>query len=102
MDKIANLPETKQIGDGCRNEPGITSTLLVGGPGTAKTSCILMYTMKFDLKEQVAKRMNFSFATTPQDFQEGIDGSVVKKTSKKYAPEGDKKMTIFIDDVSMP
>lgn len=31
-----------------RKEDGIRNSLLVGGPGTAKTSCILMYISKFD------------------------------------------------------
>jgi len=43
--KISELPIVKNE---IRKENGITSTLIVGGPGTAKTSCILMYSMKFN------------------------------------------------------
>lgn len=96
--KVAALPESKST---ARNEKGITSTLIVGGPGTAKTSCILMYSEKIKEK-QAFKRINFSNATTPFNFQESIDGEVVKKNSRTYFPEGNKIMTVFIDDFSMP
>jgi hypothetical protein len=45
MDKIGGLPEwrAKNKKELCHN-----NTLLVGGPGTAKTSIILMYTSKFN------------------------------------------------------
>ena len=51
-----------------RKEPGQMSTLLVGGPGTAKTSVILMYSFKFDKDAMLFKRINFSSATTPYNF----------------------------------
>ena len=50
-----------------RNEISQRNTLLVGGPGTAKTSGVLMYANKFT-EEQVLKRINFSSATTPGNF----------------------------------
>jgi len=51
-----------------RNEAGIRNTLLVGGPGTAKTSVVLMRTSKFDSKVMLLKMINFSSATTPRGF----------------------------------
>lgn len=51
-----------------RKETGQVSTLLVGGPGTAKTSVILMYVSKFDKEKMLFKRINFSSATTPFNF----------------------------------
>jgi dynein heavy chain len=51
-----------------RKEPGQKSTILVGGPGTAKTSVLLMYTSKFDKDAMLVKRINFSSATTPGNF----------------------------------
>jgi hypothetical protein len=45
MSKIGGLPEwrAKNKKELCHN-----NSLLVGGPGIAKTSVIFMYTMKFD------------------------------------------------------
>jgi len=78
------------------------NTLLVGSVGTAKTSTILMYANKFDPTKMGMKRINFSYYTLPHNFQEAIDGEVEKKNAKLYRPPGDKSLTIFLDDVSMP
>jgi dynein heavy chain len=51
-----------------RKEPGNQSTLLVGSPGTAKTSVVFMYTSKFNNDVMMFKRINFSPATTPFNF----------------------------------
>ena len=75
--------------------------LLVGGPGTAKTSTILMYTQKLP-DNYALKKLNFSSATLPKMFQESIDADLEKKTGKNYCPPGGKNMLVFIDDVSMP
>jgi dynein heavy chain len=66
MTKMARLPEKK---NDSRKENNITSSLIVGGPGTAKTSTILMYLMKLDPATQSSKRINFSSATEPEQFQ---------------------------------
>ncbi len=99
LKKMASLPEKRSE---ARKENGITSTLIIGGPGTAKTSTILMYSMKFDEKSQSFKRINFSFATSPGNFQDSIDGEVERRQSKIYQPYGGKALTVFIDDFSMP
>jgi dynein heavy chain len=85
-----------------RAEPGQQNTLLVGGPGTAKTSTILMYTNKFDNSVMLLKRINFSSATTPRNYQDSIESEVEKRQVKTYGPPEHKKMTVFLDDVSMP
>jgi dynein heavy chain len=52
-----------------RNELSQRNALLVGGPGTAKTSGILMFANKFNADEMLFKRINFSSASTPNNFQ---------------------------------
>jgi dynein heavy chain len=85
-----------------RSEPGSQNILLVGGSGTAKTSTIIMYCNKFDSNKMLLKRINFSSATTPRNFQDSIEAEVEKKQVKTYTPPENKKMTVFLDDVSMP
>jgi len=85
-----------------RKENGQLNTLLVGGAGTAKTSVMLMYTNKFDSENMLFKRINFSSATTPYNFQESMEAEVEKKQSRIFTPPGGKKMTVFLDDLSMP
>jgi dynein heavy chain len=65
IEKIGKMPVMRNEK---RKEPGNQSTLLVGGPGTAKTSVVLMYTSKFDSEKMMFKRINFSSATTPFNF----------------------------------
>jgi dynein heavy chain, axonemal len=97
--KMAKLPEKKNE---LRKENNITSTLIVGGPGTAKTSTILMYLSKLNPDSQSSKRINFSSATLPENFQDSINGEITKQNSKTFKPHGGKQLTIFIDDFSMP
>jgi len=47
-------------------------------------------------------RMNFSSATTPFNFQESIAAVIERKQVRTYTPPGQKKMTVFVDDISMP
>jgi len=97
--KISSLnPIRSQI----RGEPGQLNTLLVGSSGTAKTSVIQMYCNKFDPSVMLQKRINFSSATLPKDFQFSIEAEIEKKQSRVFAPPQGKKMTVFLDDMSMP
>ena len=97
--KIAGLPLMRSEK---RKEPGNLSTLLVGGAGTAKTSVILMFTSKFDTSTMLFKRINFSSATSPYNFQEAIENEIERKQGRSYVPPGGKRMTVFLDDMSMP
>lgn len=92
---MSNLPPS-------RNPPSFQSVLLVGGPGTAKTSTALMYLGKMDMNEMLWKRINLSSATQPERFQQTIEANLERKTGKTYCPPGCKKMTFFLDDLSMP
>ena len=48
------------------------------------------------------KRINFSSATTPLNFQKTVEAEVERKTGKTFCPPGGKQMTVFLDDLSMP
>ena len=62
--------------------------------GTAKTSSVLMYTNKFDIQTELFKRINFSSATQPSNFQMIIETECDSKMGKNYAPPGGKLMMI--------
>ena len=97
--KMGSLPAMRSEK---RKEPGMQHTLLVGGVGTCKTSVILMHLSKQDPEKFSNKRINFSFYTLPHNFQDSISGEVEKKNAKNYFPFGNKHLTVFLDDVSMP
>lgn len=76
--------------------------LLVGGPGTAKTSIVMMTFEQLPKETFVPKRMNFSSATTPLIFQQIIEASIEKRSGKIFGPPANKKLVCFLDDASMP
>jgi len=76
--------------------------LLLGGSGTAKTSSALMFFATFDASKRLLKRINFSSATLPGMFQESVEAELDKRGGKSFGPPNNKKMTIFVDDISMP
>jgi dynein heavy chain len=76
--------------------------LIVGGPGTAKTSIALMFFQKFDPDAMGLKAVNFSFLTQMIDVQMSLEESLEKRGGKKFGPTGGRKLTIFFDDMSMP
>ena len=76
--------------------------ILVGGPGTAKTSIILSVLNAANPATHTFKKMSFSQATTPSIYQRQIESSVEKRQGKTFAPPNNKKMYCFIDDISMP
>ena len=78
------------------------AVILVGGPGTAKTSIILSVLNAVDPLLVCFKKMSFSQATTPSIFQRQIESSVEKRQGKTFGPPNNKRMLCFIDDISMP
>jgi dynein heavy chain len=99
MSRIAELPVEKHKE---RKEYGLKNTLLVGGSGTAKTSVALMFTSRFDSEKMLFKRVNFSSATQPINFQESIEAEIERKQARIFVPPNGKLMTVFLDDLSMP
>jgi dynein heavy chain, axonemal len=78
------------------------AVLLTGGAGTSKTSSVLMYSAKLKKIGTLFKRINFSSASRPATFQSSIEVECDFKVGKDFAPPGNKLMTVFIDDMSMP
>ncbi|PNH08753.1 Dynein gamma chain, flagellar outer arm [Tetrabaena socialis] len=78
------------------------ATLLVGGPGTAKTNTINQFISKFNQETTSNKTITFSSLTTPGIFQLSIEGAVEKRQGRTFGPPGGKSMCIFVDDISMP
>ena len=76
--------------------------LLIGGPGTAKTSTVLQVLAKQNPAETTIKSLSFSSATTPLVFQNNVEGCVEKRQGRTFGPPGGKKMFLFVDDFSMP
>lgn len=49
------------------------SSLLVGGPGTAKTSMVNQFLSRFSPDDSCSKTITFSYLTTPGIFQTAIE-----------------------------
>lgn len=96
MDSIRTIYLLKNLHDQCK------PVLIVGGPGTAKTSSTLMFFAELNPDIMLVKQINFSSATTPFMFQSSVESELDKRGGKNFGPPNGKKMTIFLDDMSMP
>ena len=78
-------------------------SILTGSGGTAKTSTALMFFDTFQYVDDMKlKKVCFSSATTPAIFQVTLEAELDKRGGKSFGPPGGKKMTVFMDDMSMP
>ena len=80
------------------------SSLMTGSGGTAKTSTALMFFDEIQKSQQDVKikKICFSSATAPAMFQASLEAELDKRGGKSFGPPGGKKMTVFMDDLSMP
>ena len=78
------------------------SSLLIGGPGTAKTTTVNQFLSSFNKETHVSKTITFSYLTTPGILQNAVEGSMEKRQGRSYGPPSGRNMTIFVDDMSMP
>jgi len=77
-------------------------TLMTGSSGTAKTSTALMFFDQVQSDAMRIKKICCSSATSPANFQLTLELELDKRSGKNFGPPGGKKMTVFIDDMSMP
>ena len=79
---------------------GNNPCLLVGEPGTAKTTVVQNYLYS----QNGIKRLeiNLSSRTSAADVQNNIEANTEKKSGKIYGAPAGKKLVVFIDDMNMP
>ncbi|KDO29332.1 hypothetical protein SPRG_05868 [Saprolegnia parasitica CBS 223.65] len=76
--------------------------LLVGGSGTGKTSAAQMYFETLDADTSIVKKIIFSSVSSPGGFQQTLEADLDKRGGKNFGPSHGRKMTLFLDDISMP
>lgn len=85
-------------GDGSKGRP----VLLVGDPGTAKSTVVMSFIRDLDPEAHTSKMITFSFLTKPGIFQTAIESSLEKNPGRIFRPAGGRQMVVFVDDISMP
>ncbi|MCQ2821156.1 MAG: hypothetical protein MJ252_28180, partial [archaeon] len=91
-----------RAGEGSGAENAAIPVLIIGDSGTSKTSTVLIYARTFNADNKKAlKRVNFSSATRPSNFQQTIDDEL-EKNGNEYQPSQDRNLVAFLDDISMP
>jgi dynein heavy chain len=76
--------------------------LMTGSSGTAKSSIAAMFFENNKSDDMKVKTICFSSATQPAGFQVALEMEVDKRSGKNFGPPGGMKMTLFLDDLSMP
>ena len=85
--------------------------LLVGGPGTAKTTIVRQFLAGLvdaaspstsASAAHAHKTLTFSSLTTPAIFQAAVEACVEKRQGRTYGPPPGRTLTLFLDDLSMP
>jgi dynein heavy chain len=56
----------------------------------------------YDAEYHLTRTINFSFATSPHQFQKTMESYLEKRVGTTFGPIGGRKMTIFIDDINLP
>lgn len=82
--------------------PKRRGVMMTGSSGTAKTSTALMFFDAMQNENMRIKKLCFSSATSPAMLQSAIESELDKRGGKSFGPPGGKKMTVFMDDMSMP
>lgn len=76
--------------------------LLIGEPGTAKTTMLGTFVESLPQDKYVFKQLALSSTTSTQGFQKMVESSLDKKMGNTYGPPNGKAMCFFLDDFSIP
>ena len=76
--------------------------LMTGSSGTAKSATASMFFDKIQGESMKLKKICFSSVTSPAGVQVTLESELDKRSGKNFGPPGGKKMTVFMDDMSMP
>lgn len=60
----------------------LQASLLLGGPGTAKTSIVNQFLQRFLVEETTSKTITFSSLTTPAIFQTAVEVPITASLSR--------------------
>jgi dynein heavy chain len=83
------------------------AVLMIGISGTAKTVVLEQFlglvrtNSQGGSEVQNYKKVNFSSATTTQNFYDSLDDCLDRQAAS-YGPKGGGRLTVFIDDINMP
>ncbi|XP_052807484.1 dynein axonemal heavy chain 5-like isoform X7 [Mya arenaria] len=78
------------------------NVLLVGAPGSGKTTLIDEFMDFQDSTTSVCKRLVFSGASTARQLQQFVESNIYHRQGFVYGAKEGKKLKVFIDDVNLP
>jgi dynein heavy chain, axonemal len=78
------------------------ASLLVGAPGTAKTTVVSSFLRALPADESVVKTLTWSSLTTPGVFQAAVEASIIKRQGRTYGPPAGRTLTLAVDDAGAP
>jgi dynein heavy chain len=76
--------------------------LLIGEPGTAKTTMLSSFVESLGPDEYLFKQLALSSTTSTSGFQKMMESSLDKKMGNTFGPPNGKSMCFFLDDFSIP
>ncbi|TMW55127.1 hypothetical protein Poli38472_013889 [Pythium oligandrum] len=77
--------------------------MLLGETGTGKSTIVrLFFENHRSAEDMIFKQLIFSGASQPGTFQCAVEAELDKRGGKTFGPANGKKLTLFLDDISMP